>query len=106
MQVNSNIKKGIFLALLTAGVSGISIYYNKLVIVSMEPLIFNILKNGGVAIILSMILFANSIHATTVAEGIETKQEYQTVHDMGISLGQGYYFARPARPYPEINPLF
>ncbi len=50
-------------------------------------------------IILSMILFANGIHAVTTAEGIETKREYETVSMLGISLGQGFYFARPIRTF-------
>src|SRR3989344_103933 len=48
---------GILFALLAALISGISIFYNKLVIVrSIDPLIFNIIKNGGTALILSLFL--------------------------------------------------
>jgi diguanylate cyclase (GGDEF)-like protein len=50
-------------------------------------------------IILSLILFANGIHAITTAEGIETKREYETLRMCGIGLGQGYYFAKPS---PEL----
>lgn len=47
-------RKGIIFALITALISGFSIFYNKLIIVKgIDPLIFNIIKNGGVAIILS-----------------------------------------------------
>lgn len=54
-------KKGIVFAILTACISGISIFYNKLVIVKgIDPLIFNIIKNGGVAIILSLLLISKS----------------------------------------------
>ncbi len=53
-------------------------------------------------IVLSLILFANGIKAVTTAEGIETKEEYQTVQGLGVSLAQGYYFARPGKPFPEI----
>ncbi len=53
------LKKGILFALLTAFISGFSIFYNKLVIVKgIDPLIFNILKNGGVGIVLTLILFS------------------------------------------------
>ena len=46
---------GILFALLAALISGISIFYNKLIIVrGIDPLIFNIIKNGGTAIILSL----------------------------------------------------
>ncbi len=54
-------KKGIVFALLTAAISGFSIFYNKLVIINgIDPLIFNIIKNGGVAIILSLLLVSKS----------------------------------------------
>lgn len=33
---------------------------------------------------------------TVVAEGIETREEYTVLRDMGIDLFQGYYFAHPA----------
>ncbi len=57
--MNQQTKKGIFFAVLAAGISGISIFYNKLVIVKgIDPLIFNIIKNGGVAIILSFLIFS------------------------------------------------
>jgi len=49
-------------------------------------------------IVLSMILFARGIQAQTTAEGIETKEEYETARMCGVNLGQGYYFARPGTP--------
>lgn len=30
-----------------------------------------------------------------VSEGIETKEQYQTMEDLGISHIQGYYFSKP-----------
>ena len=35
------------------------------------------------------------IGAKTIAEGIETADEYETCRDLGIDLIQGYYFAHP-----------
>ena len=53
-------KKGILLALLTALVSGTSIFYNKLVVVKgIDSLVFNIIKNGSVAAILSVLIFSS-----------------------------------------------
>ncbi|KKS98161.1 MAG: hypothetical protein UV73_C0003G0103 [Candidatus Gottesmanbacteria bacterium GW2011_GWA2_43_14] len=50
--------KGIKWAILTALISGVSIFYNKQVLVKgIDPLIFNIVKNGGTAVILSLALF-------------------------------------------------
>lgn len=40
-----------------------------------------------------------------IAEGIETRDEYQVIRQLGIGLGQGYYFSRPkSRPPLELPP--
>jgi diguanylate cyclase (GGDEF)-like protein len=54
-------------------------------------------------VILSMILFAESLQATTIAEGIETRKEYEALKMCGIPLGQGYYFAKPGPAFPELS---
>jgi len=52
-------KIGIISAIITATISGFSIFYNKIVVIrGLDPLIFNILKNGGVAVILSCLLLS------------------------------------------------
>jgi drug/metabolite transporter (DMT)-like permease len=52
-------KKGVIFALITASISGVSIFYNKLIVVNgIDPLIFNILKNGAVAAVLSMLFLS------------------------------------------------
>ncbi len=38
---------------------------------------------------------ATKIGAKTIAEGIETVEEYETCRDLGIDLMQGYYIAHP-----------
>lgn len=53
-------------------------------------------------IILSMILFARGIKSTTVAEGVETPAECQAIINCGMELCQGYYFAKPGKPFPRI----
>jgi EAL domain-containing protein (putative c-di-GMP-specific phosphodiesterase class I) len=37
----------------------------------------------------------NKVGAKTLAEGIETEEEYATCKELGIDLLQGYYFAHP-----------
>lgn len=55
--MKTKLSQGILLAILAAIVSGFSIFYNKLVLVKgIDPLIFNVLKNGGVALLLSGLL--------------------------------------------------
>ena len=38
---------------------------------------------------------AGKINAKTIAEGIETQEEFETCRSLGIDLIQGYYIARP-----------
>lgn len=47
----------------------------------------------------AMVSFAREVDATIIAEGIESESELQTVHSLGIGLGQGYHLGRPA-PLP------
>ncbi|MGZ3427006.1 MAG: putative bifunctional diguanylate cyclase/phosphodiesterase, partial [Polyangia bacterium] len=42
--------------------------------------------------------FARGENMQVVAEGIETTDEYQSVRSLGVTLMQGYYFARPSPP--------
>ena len=39
--------------------------------------------------------FAKSIGAKLIAEGVECAEEASVLRDLGVSYGQGYYFARP-----------
>lgn len=50
--------------------------------------------------------FSQKIGSQLIAEGIETKEEYNFLAAMGLCLGQGYLFAKPGKPYPEINKDF
>lgn len=47
----------------------------------------------------NMRAFADDLGIQVVAEGVETRGEYETVRDIGCHLVQGYYFARPALPF-------
>ena len=50
-------KRGIIFSLVAALISGVSIFYNKLIIIKgVEPIVLNIFKNGGVALIFSLIV--------------------------------------------------
>ena len=48
---------------------------------------------------------AKSVGGLTIAEGIETKQDFQMIQELGIEYGQGYYFAKPGPAFPPLNPL-
>ena len=47
------------------------------------------------ALATALITFASEIDATIIAEGIETKDEFDTLRGLGVSCGQGYYLAVP-----------
>jgi len=48
------------------------------------------------ALVAGMFHFAASIGVRIIAEGIETEAERLTVQGLGVELGQGYLFGRPA----------
>ena len=39
---------------------------------------------------------AADLNATVIAEGIETREDLETLLDLGVHLGQGYYLSMPA----------
>lgn len=43
----------------------------------------------------ALVKFSNDTGAELIAEGIETKNELNTLTDLGVHHGQGYYLARP-----------
>lgn len=48
--------------------------------------------------------FAKEIGAQIVAEGIETREEFDTLCELGVDYGQGYFLARPA-PLEELSSI-
>ena len=56
--------KGIQLALLTAAISGFSIFFSKIFVSKMDPVVFTTLKNIFVAIVLSGFLFRPTLTAS------------------------------------------
>ncbi|MGN6670325.1 MAG: EAL domain-containing protein [Candidatus Nucleicultricaceae bacterium] len=52
-------------------------------------------NSAAEAIIRSAVFLANELKLDTVAEGIETVDDYIRLKALGCMIGQGYYFARP-----------
>jgi len=50
----------------------------------------------------TLIDFANKTNSIVIAEGVETRAEYDTVKALGVHYAQGYYFARPAPHFIEM----
>ncbi len=48
------------------------------------------------ALIAGLDRFASTIGSTLIAEGVETEAENDCIVDLGVTLGQGYLFGRPA----------
>jgi EAL domain-containing protein (putative c-di-GMP-specific phosphodiesterase class I) len=48
----------------------------------------------------SMVTFAKRVGVKLVAEGIETKEELDTLIGIGVPYGQGFYFTKPVLPFP------
>ncbi|WP_460035594.1 EAL domain-containing protein [Methylothermus subterraneus] len=48
------------------------------------------------AIVAGIVDTANRLGITTITEGIETVAEYRWLRTLGITLFQGYLFAKPA----------
>ena len=49
-------------------------------------------------------VFADRIDAWILAEGLETKDEAQALVRLGAPLAQGFYFARPADDFTQLDP--
>ena len=58
-------------------------------------------SGGSTAIVRAIRLMADSLGLEVVAEGIETEEQRQQLRLLGLSLGQGFLFARPA-PLLEV----
>lgn len=55
--------------------------------------IVNVTKRQN--LVRSIISMGKSLNLTVVAEGIETKEQFYYLKDLGCDLGQGYYFSKP-----------
>jgi EAL domain-containing protein (putative c-di-GMP-specific phosphodiesterase class I) len=51
----------------------------------------------------TLLNFAHRIDSNVIAEGIETKAEFDTLRSLNVKYGQGYFLARPAPPFPGLR---
>lgn len=54
------------------------------------------------AIIQSLVSLANNLEISVVAEGVETRDDWDTLANIGCHLAQGYYISRPV-PTQELD---
>jgi GGDEF domain-containing protein len=57
---------------------------------------------GKREMLLSLLEIARGLGCRVIAEGIERAEEYRVARGLGVSIGQGYFFARP-NPMPIRN---
>lgn len=55
------------------------------------------------SIVKAVMAMCRELSTQVIAEGIETREEYAALLDLGVELFQGYYFARPA--FRALAPL-
>ncbi|HEY8940662.1 MAG TPA: EAL domain-containing protein, partial [Cellvibrio sp.] len=46
-------------------------------------------------ILASTVDLAKNLNLTTVAEGVETEEDYKILCELGVDLVQGYFFSKP-----------
>jgi EAL domain-containing protein (putative c-di-GMP-specific phosphodiesterase class I) len=56
-----------------------------------------------VGILESIVHLAEKLALSTVAEGIETKMQFEFIRALGCNAGQGFYFSVPVRGFEVLN---
>lgn len=62
-------------------------------------------EESSATIVHTILMLAHSLGLKVVAEGIETREQYQILQALGCNYGQGYFFARPLAP-KQVEQLF
>ncbi|MFH1262617.1 MAG: GGDEF domain-containing phosphodiesterase [Pseudomonadota bacterium] len=60
-------------------------------------------STGKREMIKALCALSQSIHAETIAEGVETKEDLRVIKELGINYAQGYYLAKPGPPFPKVT---
>ncbi|MDO5363079.1 MAG: EAL domain-containing protein [Eubacteriales bacterium] len=47
--------------------------------------------------------YCNATEAILIAEGIETAQELECLHSLGVHYGQGFFLGKPERAFGNIG---
>jgi EAL domain-containing protein (putative c-di-GMP-specific phosphodiesterase class I) len=55
-------------------------------------------------LVAALVECAHELGCKVVAEGVERVDEYETMLDLGVDLGQGYYFGHPTDRPMEVDP--
>jgi CBS domain-containing protein len=55
------------------------------------------------ALLETFVQFADKVKCSIIAEGIETERELQTLIELGVEYGQGYYVGKPAKGMTQAS---
>jgi EAL domain-containing protein (putative c-di-GMP-specific phosphodiesterase class I) len=53
-------------------------------------------------LIASVLTLANRLESSLVAEGVERREDWECLRDLGVPFAQGYLFARPGPAFPNL----
>lgn len=56
------------------------------------------------ALVSTLVVFAERIGATLLAEGVERAVDAAALQHIGVALAQGFFFAKPGAPWPRLRP--
>jgi EAL domain-containing protein (putative c-di-GMP-specific phosphodiesterase class I) len=56
-----------------------------------------------IGLIETLVALSAKIGAQVIAEGVEDRKEFEALRQLGVELGQGYYFAIPSPDFPRVN---
>ena len=95
-------KLGIQISLDDFGTGYSSLQYLKTLPIDQVKIDQSFIKNMhahkiDIAIIKSVLLLADALNIEVVAEGVETKEHYELLKELGCKLFQGYYFSKAER---------
>jgi diguanylate cyclase (GGDEF)-like protein len=54
------------------------------------------------ALVEALVTYADRVDCLLVAEGVETVEELERLLELGVPLGQGYFFSKPGTPWPQL----
>lgn len=70
-----------------------------------RALVEGVERDGAkVALIDMLTVFAHRVGAAVLAEGVESDAEAATLLRLGVPLAQGFFFAEPGAPWPQLQP--
>jgi EAL domain-containing protein (putative c-di-GMP-specific phosphodiesterase class I) len=58
-------------------------------------------KKVSQQVVKAILDLGDALGATVIAEGIQAREEVEALRGLGVTWGQGYFYARPVDPYAE-----